>query len=162
MAIVKSVMKTNLITATPDETVEVVASRMKEHNLGAILLVEDGKLVGIFTERDALNRIAAAGKNPKGLPVKEVATANPVVAKESMHVKECAQILRDRGFRHLPVVNDQGKNVGIISSRDFFMYMTDELEQVIDRSREKGQVIEQDLDIFELVGGGGYGIPRSK
>jgi hypothetical protein len=42
------------------------------------------------------------------------------------------------------------------------MYMTDELEQVIDRSREKGQVIEQDLDIFELVGGGGYGIPRSK
>lgn len=162
MAIVKSVMKTNLVTASPDETVDVVAKRMREHNLGAILLVEGGKLVGIFTERDALNRIAAEGRNPMGLAVREVATANPIVAKETMHVKDCAQILRDRGFRHLPVVDADGKNVGIVSSRDFFMYMTDELEQVIDRSRANGEVIEQDLDIFELVGGGGYGIPRSR
>lgn len=160
MAIVKSVMKGNLKTAQCSESVAEAAKRMKEHKLGALLVEEGAALVGIFTERDLLNRVVAEGKDPLTTTVGEVSTQNPVVVKESAPIKQCASILKDQGFRHLPVVNEDGVHVGIVSSRDFFLYMADELEQVIDKARRSGEPVDADLDIYEILGGGGYGIPQ--
>ncbi len=160
MALVKKVMKTALVTATSDETVTAVSQRMKESHLGAILLVDNNQLTGIFTERDLLNRVVAEGKNPTTTLVKEVATPNPIVVKETAHIKECAQILRDQGFRHLPVMDDNGHHVGIVSSRDFFQFMAIELEQVIDRMRGTDEKVEESFDIYEYLGAGGCGLPR--
>ncbi|PIE43759.1 MAG: hypothetical protein CSA50_03930 [Gammaproteobacteria bacterium] len=160
MSIVKSVMQTSLKTTSPNNTVAEVAASMKELKMGAILLVENDELVGIFTERDLLNRVVAEGKDPASTKISDVATQNPIVVKENAHIKDCALILKDKGFRHLPVVDDDNRHVGIVSSRDFFQYMTDELENVIDKIRISGDKIEENFDIYELVGGGGYGIPR--
>ena len=160
MALVNKVMKTNLVTATSDETVSAVSKRMKESHLGAILIVDNDKLTGIFTERDLLNRVISEDKDPQTTQVSEVATSKPIVVKEDAHIKECAQILRDKGFRHLPVVNDNGKHIGIVSSRDFFQYVAEELEKVIDKVRDSGEKIEEDFDIYEYLGAGGCGLPH--
>ncbi|PID44515.1 MAG: histidine kinase [Proteobacteria bacterium] len=162
MSIVKSVMQTNLVTTSPDNTVSEVAEKMKEYKLGAILLVDNDGLFGIFTERDLLNRVVAEGKDPASTKVSEVATKDPIVVRENAHIKDCALILKNEGFRHLPVVNEDNAHVGIVSSRDFFQYMTDELENVIDKIRTSGDPIQEDFDIYELVGGGGYGIPPGR
>jgi CBS domain-containing protein len=160
MTLVNTVMKTNLVTAASSETVSAVARRMKESHLGAVLLVDNKKLTGIFTERDLLNRVISEDKNPQTTLVSDVATSNPIVVNENSRIKECAQILRDKGFRHLPVVDDNGKHIGIVSSRDFFQYMAEELELVIDKARDSGGKIEEDFDIYEYLGAGGCGLPH--
>lgn len=161
MAIVKSVMKTNLKVCAPGSMVKAVATQMRDLKLGAILVVENDELKGIFTERDLLNRVVAEGRDPNSTPVMDVATSNPVVVRQNAHIRECAVILNQRGFRHLPVLGDDGKPVGIVSSRDFFRYMTEQLETVIDKVRLSDNPEEESLDIYELIGGGGYGIPHS-
>lgn len=160
MALVNQVMKTNLVIATSNETVAAVAKRMKASHLGAILIVDNDKLTGIFTERDILNRVVSEDKDPQTTLVSEVATFNPIVVQDDAHIKECAQILRDKGFRHLPVVDDKGMHIGIVSSRDFFQFMAIELEQIIDGMRNSGEKIEEDYDIYEYLGAGGCGLPK--
>ena len=160
MALVKKVMKTSLVTATSQETVTTVSQRMKESHLGAILIIDENKLSGIFTERDLLNRVVAEGKDSSTTQVKEVATPNPIAVKDDTRIKECAKILRDQGFRHLPVVDQDGNPVGIVSSRDFFQYMANELEQVIDRMRGTDEKVDESFDIYEYLGAGGCGLPR--
>lgn len=159
MALVKDVMKTQLVTAEADESVAVVCRRMKQHHLGAVLVMQAGKMTGIFTERDVLNRIVAEGRDPAQLTVKDVYTANPVAVKGGTSIKACAAILRKQGFRHLPVVDDSEHPVGIVSSRDFFQFMTDELEQVIDTFRKSGEKVEESFDPYEYLGAGGVGLP---
>lgn len=160
MALVKKVMKTSLVTATSEETVAAVCKRMKESHLGAILVVNDNQLSGIFTERDLLNRVISEGLDPETTNVMAVATPNPIVVKDDTHIKECAEILRDQGFRHLPVMDQEGNPAGIVSSRDFFQYMADELEQVIDRMRGTDEKVDESFDIYEYLGAGGCGLPR--
>lgn len=159
MALVKDVMKTNLVTASPDESVAVVSRRMKENHLGAVLVMLSGKMVGIFTERDILNRVVAEGRNADQVRVEEVCTLNPVAVKASTAMKACAAILRKQGFRHLPVVDDAEQPIGIVSSRDFFQFMTDELEHVIDTFRKSGEKVEESFDPYEYLGAGGVGLP---
>jgi len=153
-------MKTSLVTATSEETVSNVCQRMKEERLGAILIINNNKLSGIFTERDLLNRVIAEGLNPATTNVMDVATPNPIVVKDDTHIKECAEILRDQGFRHLPVTDQEGNPAGIVSSRDFFQYMANELEQVIDRMRGTDEKVDESFDIYEYLGAGGCGLPR--
>lgn len=159
MAQIKYIMTTELVTAEPTEMVSTVISRMKDYRLGAILLVEGDTLAGIFSERDLLTRVVAEGKDPKNTAVSEVATLEPVTVQETESVKVCAQILEDKNFRHLPIVNSKGKLTGVISSRDFFKYVTKELERVIDKVRSNEKVTEA-FDPYEFFGGGGFGLPR--
>ncbi len=159
MAQIKYIMTTKLVTAEPTETVLTVTNRMKENHLGAILIVEDDKLAGIFSERDLLTRVVSANKDPNTTPMSEVATLDPIAVLETTNVKECAEILEEKNFRHLPIVNAEGKLTGVISSRDFFKYVTKELERVIDRVRSKEGATES-FDPYEFFGGGGFGVPR--
>ena len=103
----------------PGSMVKAVATQMRDLKLGAILVVENDELKGIFTERDLLNRVVAEGRDPNSTPVMDVATSNPVVVRQNAHIRECAVILNQRGFRHLPVLGDDGKPVGIVSSKGF-------------------------------------------
>ncbi len=161
MAIIKSVMKTDVKVCAPGTSVAEVAVQMRDLKVGAVLVVENDALKGVFTERDLLNRVVAEGKDPRDTQVIDVATTNPVTVKSNAHIRDCAVILNERGFRHLPVVGDDGKPIGIVSSRDFFRFITEQLETVIDKVRLSEAKIEEDLDLYELVGGGGYGIPRA-
>jgi CBS domain-containing protein len=105
-----------LIVASPGESVSDAARRMKKGKVGAVLVVERGRLVGIFTERDALFRVTAAGRDPKTTPLAEVMTADPKTVSPNETFGYALLMMYDNGFRHVPVVKD-GKPVGVVSAR---------------------------------------------
>ena len=112
----KDLMKTNLVTLPPSEPVSKAARLMKEHNIGSILIIDAGKLVGIFTERD-LVRLVADGA-PLDTSLGEVMTRDLVTVKPSDPAIRVICRMIEHNVRHIPVVDDEGRPVGIISGRD--------------------------------------------
>ncbi len=154
MAIISSLMQTEMVTAAPEEKVTEVAQRMRDNRVGAVLVVDGGKLAGLFSERDLLMRVVAEGKDPSTTRVGDVATKQLVTVGVDTHVKECARILREKRFRHLPVVEGD-KPAGILSARDFFEYVVEGLERFVDDIRYR-QDLDEGLDPYDHFGGG-YG-----
>jgi len=104
-------------TTAGKTTIAAAARMMQEHNIGALMIVERGHLVGIFTERDALFRVLAQGRDPATTHVAEVMTAKPQTIHPDKAVGHALLMMYDGGFRHVPVV-EQGKTLGMISARD--------------------------------------------
>lgn len=105
------------VTASAEITVAAAARLMKEHRIGAILVIHDGRLAGIFTERDALFRVIAEGRNPAKTRVAEVMTANPRTITPDRPFGHALHLMYEGGFRHVPVV-DNGRPLGVVSARD--------------------------------------------
>jgi CBS domain-containing protein len=105
-----------LVIAAPATTVREAAGMMASHNVGAVLVVEDEKLVGIFTERDAVFRVVAPGRDVKTTPIAEVMTKSPQTVGPERSFGFALLMMQENSFRHVPVVVD-GKPVGIVSSR---------------------------------------------
>ena len=106
-----------LFHVPPTASVRDVARTMSERNIGAIAVLDSGKLVGIFSERDVLTRIVAEGRNPDDTRVDSVMTKDIIVAAPADDINDALQKMHERNCRHLPVV--QGGNlVGMISIRD--------------------------------------------
>jgi len=147
-------MHEKMVTAGPDESVAEVAQRMSEANVGAVLLVADDRLVGIFSERDLLKRVVAEGRDPQTTPVKAVSTSEVIHSAPGSSLRACAEQLKKHKVRHLPIVEDQ-KPIGIVSSRDFFEKVSDQLEQMIERTRYDEQ-LKANEDPYDHMGGG-YG-----
>ncbi len=141
-----------VISAMPEESVEAGALRMAEHRIGALLVVRNGELLGIFSERDVVKRVVAAGKGPRETRIGDVCSKDVATVDEGADPATCAKLIRDRGFRHLPVVDEEGKPVGILSARDFLQHIADELEVLLDRSY-KGQRAEEQADPFDSLPG---------
>lgn len=93
------------------------AKRMQQGHIGALVVMEDEKIVGIFSERDLMNRVVAAGKDPAATPVRDVMTAKVAFCTRDTTVEFCRSAMSKNRMRHLPVV-EEGKLVGIISSGD--------------------------------------------
>ena len=106
-----------IITAPKTMTVSQAAGAMREKKAGAILIVEDGRLVGIFTERDALFRVVAEGRDPKTTRLADVMTRNPRTIHADRSFAEALQIMHDGGFRNVPVV-ENGLPIGLVSCSD--------------------------------------------
>lgn len=102
---------------TPDTTVARAAEVMKQQRVGAILVMEERALAGIFTERDALFRVVAAKLDPETATLRDVMTADVVSVAPDDDITHALRLMRDVGFRHLPVLED-GEVIGIISTRD--------------------------------------------
>ena len=101
----------------PDISVTECVRRMNELRIGAMLVMEDDQLVGIFTERDAITRVLGAGLDPASTHISTVMTKNPVWVPTSTTLEEAMSIVTSRRIRHLPVVED-GKVLGMVSSGD--------------------------------------------
>jgi CBS domain-containing protein len=110
---ISEIMTTNPVTVGPDATLGEVATLMRQEDCGSIPVVEDGRLVGIVTDRDIVVRAIAAGKDPKASRVSEIMSADPVTVKPDDKVTDAERQMRERQIRRLPVVDD-GKLVGII------------------------------------------------
>ena len=124
---IKSILEPRrLVVAAPHATVAEAARLMKKGRVGAVLVVEEGRLVGIFTERDALFRVIACGLDPESTPLHEVMTADPVVLRPDDSVAVAIHKMAVGGFRHIPLVVD-GSATGIVSARDLFRYILDAL-----------------------------------
>jgi CBS domain-containing protein len=106
-----------LVSAQPGMSVRDAAELMARERIGALPVVREGRLIGIFTERDALVRVLARGLDPEQTPVSEVMTADPVTIDARRPFRHALQMMVDGGFRHVPVV-DGGSVVGVVSARD--------------------------------------------
>ena len=107
-----------LFHVDPTETVRKAARTMSDKNVGCIAVIDDdGRLVGMFSERDVLTRIVAEGRNPDDTLVANVMTKEIIAADPKESVNDALQKMRERNFRHLPVV-DAGHLIGMISIRD--------------------------------------------
>jgi CBS domain-containing protein len=104
-------------TAPPSLTVSEAARLMKEKRVGAVLVVEDGRLTGIFTERDVLYRVVAEGRDVQATRLADVMTRNPQTIHPDKPFPDALHMMHEGGYRHVPVVED-GKPIGIISARD--------------------------------------------
>lgn len=105
-----------LVVASLDTTVSAAAVLMEENKVGAVLIVEDGRLVGIFTERDAVYRVVAAGRDPGTTLLKDVMTPDPLTVAPEESFGYALLLMHEKGFRHAPVVVD-GRPIGVVSAR---------------------------------------------
>ena len=112
-------------TAAPDAPIEQVVHQMSEGRSGCILIVAgDGRLAGIFTERDFVNRVVAAGVEVS-TPVGEVMTAEPKTLTRHDSVQKAVELMGAGGYRHIPVVGEQGQPVGVVSVREIIHYLVE-------------------------------------
>jgi CBS domain-containing protein len=109
-------------------TVLEAARFMMEHNIGALPVLRNGELAGIFSERDIMNRVVAVGRTPGLTAVSEVMTANPRAVSLDETIEECFFIMHEFGFRHLPIV--EGKELrGLVSLRDIVLRQAADLKR---------------------------------
>ena len=100
-----------------DALVVECVRKMTDNKIGALMVMDAGKLVGIFRERDALSRVLAAGRDPRDTRVVEVMTTNPYCVSPGMTVGDAMELVTKKRFRHLPIVED-GKVEALLSSGD--------------------------------------------
>lgn len=107
-----------VVSALADTTVRAAAITMASNNVGAILVVDaTGRLAGMFTERDVLNRVVARGLDPDSTPLAAVMTTKLQTASPDKPLAHALHMMFEGGFRHVPVVDD-GKPVGMVSARN--------------------------------------------
>lgn len=106
-----------LLTAPGSMTVAEAAKLMKQRNVGAMMVVNDGQLAGVFTERDGLFRVVATGLDSNATPLSMVMTANPKSISPDRPFAHALAMMHEGRFRHLPVT-ENGRPVGMISVRD--------------------------------------------
>jgi CBS domain-containing protein len=102
-------------------TVVEAVRTMVQHNIGALPVVHNGKLVGIFSERDLMKRVVAEGRDPKSTCLAEVMTDDPLTVSLNEELGSCMTLMRCHNFRHLPVCHE-GHLVGMVSLRDILLH----------------------------------------
>ena len=112
------------LTAGPDAPVDVVIARMQETETDCVLVTVDDRLVGIFTDRDAV--VKAAGKHLDAFHVRDFMTADPVVLRHDDPIALAIHKMAVGGFRHIPVIKD-GKPTGVVTARDVFHHLAESL-----------------------------------
>jgi CBS domain-containing protein len=105
-----------LVVAGPRTSVSEAVRLMKDNAVGAVLVLQDGRLVGIFTERDAVYRVMAPGRDPTATTLGEVMTRDPKTVASDETFGYALLLMHEHGFRHAPVVRD-GRPVGVVSAR---------------------------------------------
>lgn len=113
-----------------DRSVLEAARFMMEHSIGALPVLNGEELVGIISERDVMNRVVAQGRQPGTTRVSEVMTARPRTVSSQETIENCLFIMREFGFRHLPICDDKQLK-GLVSSRDILMRQLAEREAEI-------------------------------
>lgn len=113
----------------PTTSVKEASRRMAERRVGAVLVTRGPELVGIFTGRDAVARVLAEGLDPQSTTLADVMTKNPTTVAPGCTAIQCLRLMQDCGFRHVPIVNDKGALVGVVSRGDFRGHEQDRLDE---------------------------------
>ena len=116
MGTLGEIVKPSFIAVAPEDTLGEVAERMSAQNVGAVVVKDFGRLIGVLTERDML-RAMAARVHTSDARVRQWMTENPITAGPETTFEQAQEVMLEKGFRHLPVV-DGGRVVGIVSMRD--------------------------------------------
>jgi CBS domain-containing protein len=127
-----------LILVSGSMTVRAAAELMKSRRYGAVLITDADELLGIFTERDAVFRVIAAGRDPDSTPLADVMTPQPKTISPDKTFGHAMLMMHEGGFRHVPVVED-GKLVGMVSSRNA---LDPELEEFVFEERRRQRLMQ--------------------
>jgi CBS domain-containing protein len=147
MKIVPDVIgKQNLTVVKAETTVREAAKLMATHKIGAVMVGDETNLVGIFTERDLAFKIVASGRDPDTVRLSEVMTRDPDTLRPEDTAHDALQRMSQRGYRHLPVVDDSNRIVGMVSIRDIYGAVLRELADEL-----------HDREAF-IQGSAGYGL----
>ena len=118
---------------TPSSSVTDAVRSMNGHSIGCLLVIDDGRTVGIFTERDVLTRVIEHGRDPETTPVSEVMSENPVSVDHEATLEEAMAVMRSRRFRHLVVIGEGGKLSGLLSINDLIGWLVEDREHEIEQ-----------------------------
>ncbi len=137
---IKSLMaRRKCLTAPPGTTVREASQLMAKKQVGAVLVVDAGHLIGIFSERDAVFRVIAKGLDPSKTPLVDVMTREPKTVGPNNTFGYAMTIMHENGFRHMPVI-DEGKPIGIVSARSA---LDPDLEEFICEERRRKHFQEE-------------------
>ncbi len=118
------------VCVEPRQTIREALSLMQREHVGSLLVREDDRLVGIFTERDFLKRVIGERRDI-GAEIGSVMTPNPTTAREDEVVGSVIQKMQRGGYRRLPVVDEQGKTIGRVSIREIVHYMVEHFPKAV-------------------------------
>jgi CBS domain-containing protein len=149
---VSDLMTAAAVTDAPDDTLAEASARMWQQQTGSLLIMEGDKLNGIVTERDVL-RVVAEGKDPKATTVREIMTTELVTVSPNESIKGAAEIMFAKWFRHLPVVTDDGKVVGILSLRDLLSLVAEGMDEPNALERLTGHKLARDVRLERVEAG---------
>jgi CBS domain-containing protein len=107
-----------VFTIEPEATVQAAAELMNQHRIGCLLVCEGTRIHGILSERDILQRVVAARRDPSTTTVAEVMTVHVIFASPDMPIEQAQRIMMEKRIRHLPVVSNDGQLCGMISIGD--------------------------------------------
>ncbi len=120
-----------IYTIRPEATVLEATQRMNHYKIGALVVMQDNQVVGIFTERDVLRRVVAEQRSPHEVRVAEVMTTDVICVEPDIDLEEASNIMKTHRIRHLPVCDAEGRLQGIISMGDINAVYATEQEQTI-------------------------------
>ena len=130
MQIRELVREQEIYRANGNQSVLEVAQAMVSRNIGAVPVLQDGLLIGIFSERDLMRRVVVEGRDPKNTQVREVMTEDPLTVEPGEETETCLILMRRHGFRHLPIC--EGKQLrGIVSLRDIMLHDLNEKDHEV-------------------------------
>jgi len=118
MTLVGEVATTHLITVNPDEFVADAATKMKEADVGDVVVAEDGRLIGILTDRDIVVRVLAEHLDPEKTKVADIASTDVRTLRPEDGVEKAVEVMRESAVRRIPVVDDDGQLKAIVSIGD--------------------------------------------
>ena len=124
--------RSGLITVGPDATVFQALQIMAEHDIGAVLVMDMGDVLGVFSERDYARRIVLQGRTSAGTKVRDIMTSKVVYVTPEQTVADCMALMTEKRFRHLPVLEDD-KVLGLLSIGDLVRATIDEQQFVIEQ-----------------------------
>jgi CBS domain-containing protein len=151
MTAIASIMQTELVTAEATETVTAAAQRMKRNSVGALLVLDGERLVGLMSERDVVNRAVANRRDVDATTIGQICTRDLVTIDIAQPLKTVLGIFRSGNFRHLPVVR-KGKPVGILSARDFYQFLVEGFERYVSQ-RKYEAALGEGADPYDHFGG---------
>lgn len=134
---IRSVMKRKkILMAPPETTVSKAAKLMAGKNVGAVMVVENERLVGIFTERDAVFRVMARGRDAQTTRLADVMTTPPLTVDPDKSFGHALLMMHENGFRHVPVI-ENGKPIGIVSARNA---LDPEMEEFVSEAQRRQHI----------------------
>ena len=134
MGTVRNILQTKgnaVYTVSPETSVYDALEKLEDNNLGSLVVVEDEKLIGIFTERDYARKVILKGRSSKDTHVRDIMTERPVFVTPDSSIDTCMQLMSSKSFRHLPVL-DNDQLVGVISIGDLVKYIIREKDFIIE------------------------------
>lgn len=124
---IQALLERPVETLPPDATCTEAADRMRKANVGAIVVADAGRPLGVVTDRDIALRVVADGRDPARTELREIMSGEPIFLSEGRSLAELIAIMRDLAVRRVPVVDADGQLEGLLSLDDLVILLSDQL-----------------------------------